>query len=88
MKSDRSLITINFSTAIRGLARDGVIKSYVSLGISCWNVYGLKSNKVKKIRANKSNFFSSLLKKNDLICFCETWRDKSDPVEPVEHYTQ
>ena len=43
-----------------------------------WNLNGLKSSKVQKLKSINFDSIRQLLDHNDLICFSETWRDLKD----------
>ena len=38
----------------------------------------MKDSKIKTIEATENDFFHDILKRNHIICFSETWRDKTD----------
>ena len=54
------------------------MKSHANLGICAWNVNGLKHGKIERIRSDSSKLIQDIFLNNDIICFTETWRDKSD----------
>ncbi len=56
-----------------------VLPKLNNLNICVWNFNGFRSSKAQLIKQSGNDFFNNiLLKKNDLICFSETWREQKD----------
>ena len=55
-----------------------VLPKLNNLKICVWNFNGFRSSKAQLIKQSGNDFFNNILKKNDLICFSETWRKQKD----------
>ena len=67
-----------FKSCTSGSSAQNVI--FKGLNFSAWNFNGFGSSKARTLKQTGSELFSSILERNDLICFSETWRDPIDTV--------
>ena len=52
-----------------------------AIGVCIWNLNGFKDAKVQNIKDTNDGFLNEIFRKNDIICFSETWRDPKDSVK-------
>ena len=52
--------------------------NFNTLKVSIWNFNGFRSSKAQLIKQTDCDVFRSILSRNDLLCFSETWREPKD----------